>query len=110
MTQVQAAYLGSGNAGGGVLKYKGGTYAFNVGGLGVGGIGVSKIEASGEIYEPVTSSTGTLTIVTARHGSILSPRLLLAVPGSYRLTAACEYQFALSSRPTRQANWRPFFP
>src|SRR5690348_8574187 len=28
MTQVQAAYLGSGNAGGGVLKYKGGTYAF----------------------------------------------------------------------------------
>jgi hypothetical protein len=50
MTQVQAAYLGSGNAGGGVLKYKGGTYAFNVGGLGVGGIGVSKIEARGEVY------------------------------------------------------------
>ena len=50
MTQVQAAYLGSGNAGGGVLKYKGGTYAFSVGGLGVGGIGVSKIEARGEVY------------------------------------------------------------
>jgi hypothetical protein len=50
MTQVQAAYLGSGNAGGGVLKYKGGTYPFSVGGLGVGGIGVSKIEARGEVY------------------------------------------------------------
>jgi hypothetical protein len=50
MTQVQAAYLGSGNAGTGVLKYKGGTYPFSVGGLGVGGIGVSKIEARGEVY------------------------------------------------------------
>jgi hypothetical protein len=50
MTQVQAAYLGSGNAGGGVLKYKGSTYPFSVGGLGVGGIGVSKIEARGEVY------------------------------------------------------------
>jgi hypothetical protein len=50
MAQVQAAYLASGNAGGGVLKYKGDTYAFSVGGLGVGGIGVSKIEATGEVY------------------------------------------------------------
>lgn len=50
MTQVQAAYLRSGNAGGGVLKYKGDTYPFSVGGLGVGGIGVSKIEARGEVY------------------------------------------------------------
>src|SRR6201984_3924130 len=48
MTQVQAAYLGSGNAGGGGLKYKGGTYAVKVGGVGVGGIGVSKIGAGGE--------------------------------------------------------------
>ena len=50
MAQVQAAHLGSGNAGVGVLKYKGDTYPFNVGGLGVGGIGVSKIEATGEVY------------------------------------------------------------
>jgi hypothetical protein len=50
MTQVQAAYLGSGNAGSGVLRYQGSTYPFNVGGLGVGGIGVSKIEAKGEVY------------------------------------------------------------
>jgi len=50
MTQVQAAYVGSGNAGKGVLDYHGDTYPFRVGGLGLGGIGVSKIEAYGEIY------------------------------------------------------------
>jgi hypothetical protein len=50
MTQVQAAYLGSGNAGSGILKYQGNSYQFNVGGLGVGGIGISKIEAKGEVY------------------------------------------------------------
>jgi hypothetical protein len=50
MTQVQAAYLGSGSAGNGVLRYQGSTYPFSVGGLGVGGIGISKIEARGEVY------------------------------------------------------------
>src|SRR5271165_5998000 len=50
MTEVQAAYLGSGNAGNGTLRYRGHTYPFSVGGLGVGGIGVSKIEARGEVY------------------------------------------------------------
>ena len=50
MTQVQAAYIGSGNAGKGTLRYQGHTYPFTVGGLGVGGIGISKIEARGEVY------------------------------------------------------------
>ena len=50
MTQVQAAYIGSGNAGSGVLDYQGSRYPFKVGGLGVGGIGLSKIEAHGEVY------------------------------------------------------------
>jgi hypothetical protein len=50
MTQVQAAYLGSGNAGSGVLEYQGSRYPFSFGGLGIGGIGVSKIEARGEVY------------------------------------------------------------
>jgi hypothetical protein len=50
MTQVQAAYIGSGNAGSGVLYYQGGRYPFSVGGLGVGGIGISKIEAKGDVY------------------------------------------------------------
>jgi hypothetical protein len=50
MTQVQAAYIGSGDAGSGVLYYQGGRYPFSVGGLGVGGIGISKIEAKGDVY------------------------------------------------------------
>ncbi len=50
MTEIQAAYLGSGNAGNGTLRFRGHTYPFTVGGLGIGGIGISKIEAKGEVY------------------------------------------------------------
>jgi len=50
MHEVQAAYIGSGSGGGGTLSFRGGQYAFNVGGVGVGGIGLSTIEATGEVY------------------------------------------------------------
>jgi hypothetical protein len=50
MSQVQAAYIGSGSAGHGTLSYRGQTYSFSIGGLGVGGIGVSTIKARGEVY------------------------------------------------------------
>jgi len=50
MRLVQAAYIGSGSAGSGTLEYKGSTYPFTVGGLGVGGIGISEIQAEGEVY------------------------------------------------------------
>lgn len=50
MTEVQAAYMGSGNAGSGTLSYYGNTYPFKVAGLGVAGIGLSKIDATGEVY------------------------------------------------------------
>ncbi len=48
--QVQVAWILSGNLGGGKLDYKGNTYDFTIGGLGVGGFGASKIEATGEVY------------------------------------------------------------
>ncbi len=48
--QVQVAWILSGNLGGGKLDYKGNTYDFTIGGLGVGGFGMSKIEATGEVY------------------------------------------------------------
>ena len=48
--QVQLAFLYSGNLGGGRLYYQGRTHEFTIGGLGIGGIGVSKIEATGEVY------------------------------------------------------------
>jgi hypothetical protein len=48
--QVQVAFFGSGNIGSGTLHYEGKNYRFTVGGLGVGGFGVSKMEAYGDVY------------------------------------------------------------
>jgi hypothetical protein len=48
--QIQLAFIGSGGAGDGTLFFHGRTYRFSVGGLGVGGFGVSKMEATGEVY------------------------------------------------------------
>jgi hypothetical protein len=48
--QVQIAFIGSGNLGGGALQYKGQTVRFKIGGLGIGGFGISKIHATGTIY------------------------------------------------------------
>lgn len=50
MKEVQAAYIGSGTAGTGVLSFRGRDYPFQVGGLGVGGIGLSTVDAAGEVY------------------------------------------------------------
>jgi hypothetical protein len=48
--QVQVAFIGSGNLGGGTLKFNGKSYDFSVGGLGIGGFGISKMVATGNIY------------------------------------------------------------
>jgi hypothetical protein len=50
MEQVQAAFIGSGGGGSGTLYYQGKSYRFAVGGLGIGGIGASTINAQGEVY------------------------------------------------------------
>lgn len=53
MKEVQAAFIGSGSGGGGsgTLYYHGRKYPFTVGGLGVGGIGASSIDAYGQVYK-----------------------------------------------------------
>ncbi len=48
--QVQVAFIGSGTAGGGTLRYRGRSYRFNLGGLGIGGFGVSRLDAVGNVY------------------------------------------------------------
>ncbi|MEI7873593.1 MAG: hypothetical protein WCK95_15800 [Alphaproteobacteria bacterium] len=48
--QVQVAFIGSGNIGGGTLHYRGKNYSFTIGGLGIGGFGFSKMEAYGDVY------------------------------------------------------------
>ena len=51
MNQVQVAYIGNAGGGSGTLYYYGGAYPFTVGGLGVGGIGASTVDAAGEVYK-----------------------------------------------------------
>jgi hypothetical protein len=51
MDQIQVAYIGSAGGGNGTLYYRGGAYPFKVGGIGVGGIGVSTLDAEGEVYK-----------------------------------------------------------
>lgn len=48
--QTRVSFLVSGNGGGGTLHYRGKDYPFTIGGLGVGGIGVTKLVATGSVY------------------------------------------------------------
>jgi hypothetical protein len=50
MNEVQAAYIGNAGGGSGTLFYRGGAYPFTVAGLGVGGIGASTLDATGDVY------------------------------------------------------------
>ncbi len=50
ISQTQIAFIGSGNLGGGTLNFGGKSYDFTVGGLGIGGFGISKMEATGTVY------------------------------------------------------------
>lgn len=50
MEAVSAAFIGSGQGGEGTLFFKGQSYPFYVGGLGIGGIGASTITAKGKVY------------------------------------------------------------
>ena len=51
MEEYQVAFIGSVNAGSGKLHFQGKTYPFRISGLGVGGFGISKIDAYGEVYD-----------------------------------------------------------
>jgi hypothetical protein len=48
--QVQVAFIGSGQVGSGTLRFRGRSYGITAGGLGVGGIGASKLTATGSVY------------------------------------------------------------
>ncbi|MCB8820892.1 hypothetical protein [Microvirga rosea] len=49
--QAQLAFIGSAAVGGGTLSFRGRSYRFTINGLGVGGIGASKIKATGDVYQ-----------------------------------------------------------
>lgn len=74
MNQVQAAFIGSGGGGHGTLYYHGRAYPFIVGGLGVGGIGAAKLEATGEVYKLANISQFPGAYGQARYGYALGNR------------------------------------
>jgi hypothetical protein len=49
--QAQFAFIGSASVGGGKLIFRGRSYPFTINGLGIGGIGASKIKATGDVYQ-----------------------------------------------------------
>ncbi|HJT14375.1 MAG TPA: hypothetical protein VJ790_17265 [Dongiaceae bacterium] len=66
--QVQIAFIGSGNLGGGTLTVGGQKYSFSIGGLGIGGIGVSRMEATGTVYNLKNINDFAGGYVQARYG------------------------------------------
>jgi hypothetical protein len=68
LKEVQAAYIGSGSGGSGVLYYNGREYPFKIGGVGVGGIGLSTMDASGDVYGMSDLSLFPGTYGEARYG------------------------------------------
>ena len=68
MQEVQAAYIGSGSAGTGVLNFRGTQYPFKVGGVGIGGIGLSTIDAAGDVYNLRDLAQFSGTYGQARYG------------------------------------------
>jgi hypothetical protein len=49
--EVELAYIFQGNIGGGKLHYKGQTYDFKIGGIGIGGIGAAELKGTGDVYD-----------------------------------------------------------
>ena len=66
--QVQIAFIGSGNLGGGTLTTGGKSYEFTVGGLGIGGFGVSRMVATGTVYNLSNVSDFAGAYVQGRYG------------------------------------------
>jgi hypothetical protein len=71
MRQVQVAYIGSAGGGSGTLFYQGGVFPFSIGGLGVGGIGASTIDATGEVYKLRGISQFAGAYAQARYGFVV---------------------------------------
>jgi hypothetical protein len=69
--QVQVAFIGSGNLGGGTLKFGGKSYDFTVGGLGIGGFGISKMVATGNVYNLADASQFPGSYAQGRYGMAL---------------------------------------
>ncbi|GBQ79399.1 hypothetical protein AA13595_0015 [Gluconacetobacter johannae DSM 13595] len=50
LREFQVAFVGSGGGGNGTITFRGKTYPLKFGGLGIGGFGVSSVDATGEVF------------------------------------------------------------
>ena len=50
INSTQMAFIVSGQTGGGTLEFAGAEHEFSIGGLGIGGVGIQKINAVGAVY------------------------------------------------------------
>jgi hypothetical protein len=66
--QVQVAFIGSGAIGGGTLRFNKRTYDITVGGLGIGGIGASRLTATGSVYNLTNREDFTGAYLQIREG------------------------------------------
>ncbi len=73
MRQVQVAYVGSAGGGSGTLFFRGAACPFGVGGLGVGGIGASTLDADGEVHKLHNVMDFAGAYGQARHGFAVGP-------------------------------------
>ena len=96
--QTQFALLFSGAFGGGTLHYQGRSYGFTIGGLGIGGIGIATLHATGEVYACTTLATSAAS--TARRAR--------ATRWARRAPAACGSRTprasTCTSRPSARAS------
>jgi hypothetical protein len=71
MEEVSIAYLGQAGGGKGTLTFQGQTYPFDIAGLGGGGIGISKLDASGEVYNLTDVAQFDGAYGEARYGAVI---------------------------------------
>jgi hypothetical protein len=69
--QTRVSFLVSGNGGGGALHFRGRIYPFSIGGLGIGGIGITKLVATGSVYNLPSASSFPGTYTEMRTGFAL---------------------------------------
>jgi hypothetical protein len=69
--EIQVAYIGNLGGGSGELTYDGTRYRFDVAGLGVGGIGISSVDAEGEVYKLTNLADFSGDYVSGQYGVVV---------------------------------------
>jgi len=71
LREVQVAYIGNAGGGSGTLTFEGRTYPFKIAGVGVGGVGVSKLDAEGEVYNLVNLAEFSGAYAAGQYGAVV---------------------------------------